>query len=358
MPVDVPSAYKPLNESAWEMLAVFWTESGIEPDAEPGSVIRSLFEAVGFEIEDASFRFDDGIDKGIPAAVFDAFAFEPLGATRAQVTLQFQRTTPGTTPLLIPAGFRVGRADGIDYETTVDAQIAAGETTTTAPAVCVTVGAIGNALANTITHPRGSLPTLASVTNLQPATGGRDEEPLEEQRRRFARYIASIHRATRAALAAAGLAVITDAGERASEVVIRDNVDSDIIPPGAIEVWVDDGDGTASQPLVDAIHQELMHYRAAGAVHSTQAVGPVPIDITATVDGGDDAVDAADDAARAYIAGLRVGQKVSRENLITAMTNAHHGVHEVTLTQPSADIMLAPTTRAVVSTIDVTSEEA
>lgn len=355
MPVELPSAYKPLEESVWEMLAVFWTESGIEPDAEPGSVIRSLFEAVGFQIEDASFRFDNGLATAIPLAVFDAFGFDPIGATPAQVTLRFTRASPGVSPLLIPAGFRAGRADGIEYETTANATIAAGASTTTAPAVARTDGAIGNTSANTIVYPRGSIPTLASVTNPQPATGGQDEEPLDEQRRRFARYIAMVHRATRPAIAAAALTVTTDAGERATEVVVRDNVHSSAIPPGVFEVWVDDGDGTASATLVAAIDALVHDYRAAGAIHDTYAVTPYPITIHATLygDPGTDAVNAADAAARAYIAALHVGEKVSRENLITALTNAHADIAEVTLALPGTDIVIGDTSRATLGSLTV-----
>lgn len=354
MPVELPSAYKPLEESVWEMLAVFWTESGIEPDAEPGSVIRSLFEAVGFQIEDASFRFDDGLATAIPLAVFDAFGFEPIGATPAQVTLQFTRAAPGTSPLQIPSGFRAGRADGIDYETTASASIPAGALTTTAPAVALTTGAIGNTSANTIVYPRVSIPTLASVANPQPATGGQDEEPLSEQRRRFARYIAMVHRATRPAIAAAALTVTTTAGERAAEVIVRDNVDSAVIPPGAFEVWVDDGDGTASATLIADIDELVHTYRAAGAIHTTHSVAPRPVGITATIHGGgSDAIAAARTAASAYIAGLRVGQKVSRENLITTLTKAHVDIDEVTLTIPTGDVPIGATSRATLGTLDV-----
>ena len=56
-----PYTFKPLQESLWEMLALWWGRTGVKPDAEPGGVLRTLFEAVGFEVEDLSFRFDSAL---------------------------------------------------------------------------------------------------------------------------------------------------------------------------------------------------------------------------------------------------------------------------------------------------------
>ncbi len=349
--IQRPYTYKPLEETVWEMLALWWSRTGIKPDVEPGSVLRTLCEAVGFEVEDLSFRFDSGLETAIPLAIFEAFGFEPLEATKATVPLTFQRSAAFSSPLEIPAGFTVGRADGVDYEVVLGGEIPAGESSVTLSALCTVAGAVGNSPANTVIFPRASLPTLISVTNPQAAKGGQDEEPLDDQKARFARYIASVHRATRAALEAAALAVATDAGERATEVRILDAVYKEGLLPGYVEVWVDDGFATASLALIDAIQAELERYRAAGAVHATYAVTPVSVDVTYELDGDPDDLEACDQAARDYVRGLRIGQKVSRENLITALTNAATRSKEVTLLAPEADVPVGQTQRAVLGTL-------
>jgi hypothetical protein len=348
-----PYSYKPLEESLWEQLALWWSRTGIKPDTEPGSVLRTLFEAVGFEVEDLSFRFDTALDTAIPLAIFEAFAFMPLPAQKAAVPLMFERAAAYSTPLVIPAGFRVGRVDGVDYETTVDAEIPSGSSTALLSALCVTAGAVGNAPANTITFPRASLPTLVRVYNPQPATGGQDHEPLEEQKVRFARYIAKVHRATLAALGAAAMDVATLQGERAREVLVLDKVYKDSLAPGYIEVWVDDGNATASVALIDAIHAhiETYPYRAAGAIHATYAVTGVVTPISFELDGDPDDLEPCKNAARTYIKGLRIGQKVSRENLITVLTNTAIRSREITLVTPAADVPVGQTERAVLGTL-------
>lgn len=346
-----PYTYKPLDETLWEMMALWWARTGIKPDAEPGSVLRTLFEATGFAVEDLTFRFDQGLETAIPLVVFEAFNFVPLSATRATASIRFTRAAALTTPLPIPAGLRVGRADGIDYEVTVESSIPANHTTATISVLCVVPGAIGNAPANTITFPRASLPTLTSVTNLQPAEGGQDEEPLDDQKLRFARYIASVHRATRDALEATALTIMTPLGERATEVLVLDRVGRPTLAAGFIEVWVDNGFGTPSASLLSAIQSGLTPAVAAGAVHTTHAVTPVAVNITFQIEGHPDDLEPTREAARRYIRGLRIGQRVSRENLITALTNAAVNSREITLTAPAADVAIGQTQRAVVGTL-------
>ncbi|QWK23191.1 MAG: baseplate J/gp47 family protein [Thermus antranikianii] len=159
--------------------------------------------------------------------------------------------------MTIPQGFRVARADSVEYETLEEATIPAGATQVDVAAAAVEPGEAGNAPANTILYPRYSLPTLARVSNPVPATGGADEESLEDQKRRFALYIAQVHRATRVALEAAVLTAIGPNGERAREALVLDTVLRPCLPPGVVEVYVDDGYGTASAELLQAAREAI-----------------------------------------------------------------------------------------------------
>jgi len=346
-------AFKTLDEALFEMLATWWARTGIQPDTTPGSVLRTLFEAVGFQVEDLTFRFDQEVRKAIPRAVFEAFGFTPLPATRAQTTLRFERGAPYTTPLEIPRGFRVARADSVEYETLEDAAIAPGATWVDVPAAAVEAGERGNAPVASILYPRYALPTLTRVWNPVPATGGSDEEPLEEQKRRFALYIAQVHRATRVALEAAALTAIGPAGERAREVLVLDTVLRPCLPPGVVEVWVDDGYGTASSGLLQAVAEAVDAMRAAGVYARVYRAEAFPVDVRVAVDGPEEAWGAVEEAARRYLLGLRVGEKISRENLITALTVSHPKVREIDLLEPLEDVRLPFYTRAVPGVLEV-----
>jgi len=343
----VSFAFKTLDEALWEMLAVFWGRTGIRPDTTPGSVLRTVFEAVGFQVEDLTFRFDREVRKAIPRAVFEAFGFEPMPATRAQTVLRFERGAPYSVPLTIPQGFRVARADSVEYETLEEATIPAGATQVDVAAAAVEPGEAGNAPANTILYPRYSLPTLARVSNPVPATGGADEESLEDQKRRFALYIAQVHRATRVALEAAVLTAIGPNGERAREALVLDTVLRPCLPPGVVEVYVDDGYGTASAELLQAAREAIEGMRAAGVYARVYRAQGRPVDVRVIVDGPPEALPSVEEAARRYLLGLRVGEKVSRENLITALTVSHPEVREVDLISPAQDVPMRFYERAV-----------
>ncbi|GAA6747456.1 baseplate J/gp47 family protein [Thermus brockianus] len=346
-------AFKTLDEALWEMMATFYARSGIRPDPTPGSVLRTLFEAVGFQVEDLTFRFDQAVRKAIPQAVFEAFGFTPRSATRAQTLLRFTRGAPQPVPLAIPQGFRVARADGAEYETLEEAAIPAGATHVDVPAAAVEPGEAGNAPAGAIRYPRFPLPGLLGVENPVPAAGGQDEEPLEEQKRRFALYIAQVHRATRYALEAAALTAVGPNGERAREALVLDAVARPCLPPGVVEVWVDDGFGTATDGLLAAVGAAVDRMRAAGVYVRVHRVEPVPVDVRAQVRGSEAARGAVAGAVRRYLYGLRVGEKVSRENLITALTVSHPEVEEVDVLTPLDDVAVPFNRRAVPGVVEV-----
>jgi hypothetical protein len=340
--------FKPMEQSVFECMAHFSGRTGIQPDATPGSIIRTLFEAVGFQIEDASYRFDQGIQAAIPRAVFEAFDFQALVATPATAPIVFVRAVATVNPVIIPPGTFVARADGFEFQTTSEITIPAGAVSGAGSVIARTPSAAGNSPANTIEFLRGSIPTVIAVTNPAPATGGQDTETLASQKARFALFIASIHRATRAAIAAAVLGVSAD-GARAREVLVIDKVINDNLLPAVVHVYIDDGFGTTSPELLAAAEAIVYTYAAAGAVPTVYAVLPQAVNVTYSVDGDEEAVALAGNAAAEYLLSLRIGEKVSRENLITAMTNAAQ--EEITLTQPAMDIEINPYSRATPGTI-------
>ncbi|WP_027894463.1 baseplate J/gp47 family protein [Calidithermus chliarophilus] len=351
--MSAPYTFKTLDEATWEMLALFWGLSGIQPDSEPGSVLRTLFEAVGFEVEDLTWRFDQAARAAIPQAVFEAFGFEPEGARSAQAQVTFYRAAPLPTPLVIPQGFRVARVDGTEYATTAEAQIGAGFAEATVPVAAVIPGEAGNCPAGAIVVPRGALPGLQRITNLLPATGGRDQESLEDQKARFARYIALIHRATPAALEAAALAAAGPNGERAKEVLVLDALKVPTMLPGDVEVFVDDGTGNAPESLVQAVRLAIAEVRAAGTRVTVSRVGAKAVDVSGAVTAPPEALEPAREAVRAYFRGLRVGQKFDKDALLVAIKTAHPLVDNVSVTQPVDDVLAGPTQRIVLGTLDL-----
>jgi uncharacterized phage protein gp47/JayE len=348
----VAATFKSLDEALWEMMAQFWALTGIEPDAEPGAVLRTIFEAVAFEVEDITFRFDRAIQDSIPQAVFSAFGFTAQPAAQAAVTLRFTRQGSLAAPLTIPAGFRAARIDGTEYALTNALTIAINSATADGAALAVLPGVLGNTPANTITIPRGQISALQSVTNPSPAVGGTDEESLESQKARFARYLALLSKGTPAALAAAALTAVGPSGQRITGAKVFDATNSSLLP-GFVEVVVDNSTASVDGPTLTAAQSALEAVRAAGVYVQAVAATPLVQPVSITLDADAEAFEPVRQAVAAYFVSLAIGQKISRENLIAVATAADSRVREVTLSTPTGDVAVGAYARAVLGTLTV-----
>lgn len=343
--------YKSLDEAVAEMLQWFWYATGREPAMVEGDVLRTVFEAVGFEVEDITTRFDRALEAAIPEAVFAAFGFPRLEAKKAQVTLRFSRFTPAPYEVLIPAGTRAQTASGLVFRTTQEGTIASGALNADVAAEAFGAGRTYNVPAGAITQLVDGIPGVDAVTNPTPATGGQDEETLEEQKVRFARWIAQIARGTKAALAAAALSAVGSDGARPRAALVLDGATQIGIPPGYAMVYVD-GEPSLTPALRDAITAKLEEVRAAGIRVNVLPVNRVPVDVRFALEGTPaTALSAALEAVRAYFDGLEVGERVSRENLLVAIHTSHPAIREVDLVQPASDVVVEATSRAVLGSL-------
>jgi len=331
-------AFKSLDQAVWEMLALFRARSSISPDVEPGSVLRTVFEAAGFQVEDLTYRFDDAVNDAIPEAVYTAFGFPRKTGRRAQASVRFTRNSASTVTLTIPQGYRVSRPDGFEYQTMQNATIHPGRVDTTVTVEALLEGVEGNSTVGTITRLRSSIPTIQDVANITPAGGGDDSEDPEAQQKRFALYLAQLHRSTIPALAAYAFTSSTLAGEAVSDVVVLDRVTRRSLPPGIVQVIVDNGAGTISPGLVSVVQSQMDRYRAAGAFITAFGARAYPIDMRFDIDAPPEVQPLCDAAASEYLSNLGIGEKFSYENAITAVTNASPRIREITLTSPQGDV--------------------
>lgn len=342
----IVETYTPLDVSVYDMMAHFWSRSGIEPDSEPGSILRTIFEAVGFKIEDISYLFSAEITKLIPVTTFEAFDFQPAGASYAQVSLEVERNGSLNGTLVIPAGYLAGRADGISYQTLGQLVLPPSVSQGQVLAVCTTLGAVGKTAANTVVYPKSTVLGIGKVTNPSPSIGGDDAESLEQQIERFTDYIEGIFDASHPALVSWAKRATVN-GARAKQVVTYDQRHKPSLSPGYVEVYVDDGYATTPADLLSEIQRILEDHKAAGAVLAVKNVTPRVVNVTHEVADNKKAV--ANDVVINYFYDLKIGQKVSRENLITLLTNATGS--EITLFEPTADVSVTLEGRAVLGVL-------
>lgn len=348
--------FRSMPDAVAAMLRAYWGRTGVQPDAEQGSVLRTLFEAFGYEIEQQSVRFDTALTEAIPEAVYAAFGFERQPAVAASATLTFGRTNAAGEPYLIPVGTVAETAAGVRFVTTVDATILVGTTTANAVAIAEVPGASGNVPANGISRLTTLIPGIESVTNALAAFGGRDEESDAAQEERFAGYLASLAKGTAPALAAAALFVQTPASERAQQVLVVDAYDDALISVGEAHVYAYRPGGT-SLTLRDAIlaHLELTQ-RPVGVTLSVFDVTPVPVTLAITVHSSSaEALVNAQKAVQTFFENIQIGEDVYAGRIEALVVASDDRIYRAVATiTGGGPVVVDPYERAELGTLTLT----
>lgn len=228
-----------------------------------GSVARTLVEAPAIELDEFYQRLLFGLLESIPIAVFDAFGFAAQPALAAAGNVQFSLPTLRTTPFAIPAGsvVKVG-TDRRRYLVTDDSEIPAGQISALIRVRAEYAGTSGNAQASEIDTLVTNLGEQATVTNPLPLDNGKNEESVEDRKRRFISYIGSLSRGTLYAIDyAVRSTMLTDASGVPIEYVTHIGIDE---TPGHAAIYVYASGGVPSGALLSKIALVLEGYRDGG----------------------------------------------------------------------------------------------
>lgn len=344
-------------------------------DFTEGGVVRSLLETGAIEIQRQNLMVYQGVREGIETGTYKNFSFNRLPATMSGGMVTFTRTSTADV-VTIPAGTRVkvpGSSERF-YATLSLATFAIGQSALDVPVRCQTSGAAGNTAANTVVEIVDTLGFAVTVTNAAPLLSGIEQESETDRRDRFRRYIAGLSRGTVVALEAAARSVyLTDADgvvtERVTGVLVREPFrESAEGFLGLVEVYVDNGSGSTSQDLLDAVEAVLLGTRSAGGAITPgwlaagidlalKSVSAQVLDVVATVTvlpGFDKTVTAAavQQAITLYLQGLQVFQTAIYAELIAAVMYVD-GVSDVSFTTPTGNVVTTFDKRIVPGTVTV-----
>jgi uncharacterized phage protein gp47/JayE len=199
-------------------------------------------------LDETDIDLATGVELDERAKIYNATILARLTAAKATGTaLQFSRqSSTGVVTIAIGTQVKVPASSGgtdLIYETTTVGTIADGATTSNNVSFrAVVAGADYNVDPNTITGFVTKPSGVDFVTNLSSVTNGQDEETDDEFRKRIKLYRQSLPRGTVKALEGAVFGVEdSTSGKRVQWVsVVEDEYD-----PGYVDVYVDDGAGTA-----------------------------------------------------------------------------------------------------------------
>ncbi len=286
------------------------------------------------------------------------FSVARLPAVAAAGTVTFGRfTTIGTA--VVPTGTEVRTADGGQSFVVLGATgmagfsaalngypMAAGVSAVNVPVRAVVPGLAGNVQAGAVTLIAAALSGVDTVGNDADFAGGLDAEDDAAFRARFAGFMASLARATPAAIAF-GIASV----QQGLRHVVLENVLPDGTPRvGSFVVVVDDGTGAPSSSLVAAVAASVERMRPVGASYTVRTPDVVSADVALAVDvaaGFDAGAEKAAvvGAVRSHLDAMGLGQGLAWSRLVQVAHDASPAVTRVSAVQingATADLAVAP----------------
>ena len=344
-------------------------------DFNPGSKVRTLLEAAAQEVDEYYQQMLAGLREAIPTAIYRAFQFAMLPPVPAAGLIRVL-VTPAEEARVLGAGLRFTRVDGsMSYLSTTDITIPAGASQADVPVAAGVLGVAGNMAAGIRFTLSPTPAAFLSASNLSPFVSGADAETAEAREMRFTAFIATLSRATPAALEyGAKTAVILDAAEnvvervRTAEVIEPDLTDP-LAPDRIVRVYVHNRVGSTSGALVARAQQIIDGYRepdtgrrvpgykAAGVPVIVSAALESPVAIRGTITPrpgfeGEDLATAAASVAFAYVEGLDIGEPLLEAELISRIMDIE-GVQNIRLTTPTADVAGVPAVKLMPGTLAI-----
>jgi hypothetical protein len=332
------------------MLSHYHVTSGVQPNTTAGDPLRSLFEAVAFAIEDSNYRYHTELQKVIPRAIFEAFSFPLRDQLTAFSNIQISRAEATGEPLVIPQGYLVARVDGVSYRTIADAVINPDGLSVITRVACTRPGTLGNTTTGTITVQQSDIPGILSVSNVTPATGGRDQETLEEQVQRFRRYYQSLRVGTLESIEAKVIGV-TAGVYTVQDAIAIDKITKETLEPGQIELWIDDGAATAEINLINAAYNQALTVAPAGSDLKVYAATPKPFNVRYLIEKGTSAeIVRANSAIAGFASVLKIGEVILPQRIYKAIGDVVPN-KAIRLEEPVQALSMGNTERGVLASV-------
>ncbi|MCK5607598.1 baseplate J/gp47 family protein [Candidatus Pacearchaeota archaeon] len=326
-------------------------------DMVPGSVSRTKFESVAYELEAFYYQVYRAIKKAIATAIYRAFGFVANLALKASGSVTFTADIAPGSDIAIPKGTQVATVKTATdeervYETMADATLLTGQTVVNVLVSCTVTGIFGNTGVSTVTVMKSTIPGIDSVSNAASFANGHEKETEEERRARFVSYIGALSRGTDVAIEfGAKTAALYDAnGELTEQVKQAEEV---FVTNGLISCYIYNGTGGTTAALVteaqkvingykEATGEKIEGYKSAGDVCIVYAAAEVAQAITAsivTLSGYDtDVIETkAEEVTDVYINSLGIGHEFVWSELVERLMGIS-GVYKVAMTVPASDV--------------------
>lgn len=265
---------KTFTEILSRMIDLTLINSGEINDFSQSSVIYTIYQSIAMELELIGMLNRENILKGIEVGIFEAFDFPRRKARRAYGDLRLDFHSKIQRDLIVSQGsvfYSNNRGYDQTFEVLEDYIIPKGTSSSVIKVYSTEPGTYGNVPAGIINVAGSSIFNLARVSNPQDFLTGRDEESLEQIKRRFRAFIESRGRATNKAIQYAVRSV-----EEISGVYVEEQT-------GYIKVYAHDGNGNLDAELKEKVEAVIENYRPSGIKLDVFPIVRKPINLDVTV---------------------------------------------------------------------------
>lgn len=339
-----------------------------------GSVNRTILEAAAMEFEEFYYRMIDALEQAMPESVYESFEFARQPATTASGVVTFGRSIVADQDYLIPEGTIVSTSELVTFRTLADVTLTTGQQTVQASVLAVKSGISGNVQAGSIANLNSAILGIETVTNAAPTAGGSAIESAESRAERFRIFVTSLARTTVGGLKGGAItAQLVESGtgailERVQKVKVVEPYLTGQGPRGEVDVYIDNGSGSASaeliaeaQRIIDGYNdggEDVIGYRAAGVVVNVKSVMALPVNVVASVDvlPGFSSVTvhaAVSQAIATYFTSLGIHDSLDWESVLVAIKTTA-GVDSPGLSAPVEDVTPATGYRIILGTVTIT----
>lgn len=267
------------------MINTYVTLASSGDDINPGSALRSAFEAFAQELKKLYQNIGDAAAETQKTAAYTMFNFPLLPAQAAYTMVTLTATVPPSGNVLVPAGTTVAvPGTSIQYKTPAIVTWPSGSVSIKIRVVCSQAGVSGNQREGIITQLVTQITGLPSVTvtNPQAVINGTNLETNDQRANRFQQWIKNLHRGDKNSLVyGAKQAQLIDAYGYISEQVMKAQL---VEGNGSNTLYVDNGFYGVSNELLDRCQKVIDGYvdTAGNIVVGYKAAG-IPVSVTAAV---------------------------------------------------------------------------
>lgn len=307
-------------------------------DFNPGSVVRTLLEALSLQLEEVYYSMWKNFLWAVENAVFEAFGFTKKLEVKAttDMTIEFRNVLEFN--YTIPKGTKFVKSSGdIYYLSTSNVIVLAGAIQATVPVECSKGGVIGNCDSRAITSMITQNNLVLQVYNEEAVINGVEAESKAERKERFTQYLQSLSKGTEDAIIYGALKIdgVVGAWADSSEI-------------GVVKLYVHGPSGSQlSEVKIAEIKESIVNYKSAGVEVVILPVRQVaiPLNVVVTIKEGYDILtyqELVSSATDSYFMNFTVSKNFHISELIKYYMNLDTtAILYVTVINPVADIFVS-----------------